>query len=1411
MTYIDLSEEPRRSSAPGSYRNLSICELFEDQAAAQPLSLAAQQGERTLTYAQLATQSGALAATLLAQGVQPGTRVGVCGSRSLEALVALLGILRAGCAYVPLDEDLPPARLRAMAEDAGLRAAVVLPGSVQRLRGLRVRIELDFVHRAEPNEPPRFDRPAPISRADCAYVVFTSGSSGRPKAVAIPHRGVVRLLTDPELAPPGPGDRVLHAYGLSSDASTIEIWSALATGACLVLADRPDLLMPTALETLCHSSGVTVAYLTTSVFHLVARTRPQALASLRFVSAGGEAMDPQLANAVLAACPSTTVVNFYGPTENSVVSTAHILRPLPADATYVPIGRPFAGTSCHVLLSDGSLAAPGQEGELYVGGDGLALGYLGDPRLTADRFVDVPAVGAQGLLYRTGDLVVQHADGLLEYRGRRDRQIKLRGARIELDEVETRLRAHPAVGEAVVQVESGTLTAYVTAIRAGHPLPLPELRRYCTEWLPPQASPALVAMNDLPVTSGGKIDRGRLEATTHTTTAVAESMQPDGLIDILAEVWSTVLHVRPAPQDNFFLLGGDSLLASEAVVRTLALLELDAAHGSALIRALIDDPTLANFATAIRTQQNGFVQDVAQEPVVDFERECELGFEIPAAIGPVPHSDNPKSVLLTGASGFVGAFLLHRLLHMTAARVYCPVRATGRAQAERRVQAALARYDLRLDNAAWHRVECFPADLREPGLGLSPEHHTELSSNLDLIVHNAAHVNFLYPYRALRSANVDGTREIVRLAAPRRVPVHFISSVAVVAGFGTAGVHDVSEDTPLDHADGLTMGYAETKWVAEGMLQNAARQGLPVAVYRPYEVTGDQIHGACNTETAICSLFKMIAETGVAPDIDLPMDFVPVDHLADAVVHIATHQTADGQVYHLTNPRPAMLADVLDRMREAGFALRLLPYSQWVGELVRHVAANPTVPTAPFVSLCVDRSHKADISVKEMYLKGTFPVLDRRNTDKALVDSGLRCPPVDSALIDRYLEHFFSTGYLTRPARRAAGLANVISTPTADPGSTDPPSVYTRLRAEQPVVEAQLPNGETAWLLSRYEDVRAAFADPKLARPLLSAWPPRSGAAAPPPCLPTFLEMTGEHHRRVRRAVLPLFGRRRLEAVAPRIEAMAHRLIDTMMAEGHSADLIASYTGLLPLKVLCETVGIPYEDRDRYVPHTLTLLGAAALPMERVLEALYALQDYSAQLLSRPRSEEDVLRILLSDSKLTRDDVVSFVVTMLMAGYKTNIQHAGHALFALLTHPEKMRRLRDAPEGIEAAVDELLRYVPLMNAINILVAKQDFVLHGTQICAGDAVVPVPASANRDPEAFVDPDRLDLTRTPNAHLAFGHGPHACLGGHLTRLQLGITVKVLLERLPGIELAVPAESIPWDESTPLRAPARLPVRW
>ncbi|MEU6606439.1 amino acid adenylation domain-containing SDR family oxidoreductase [Streptomyces shenzhenensis] len=1016
-------------------RDHCLHELFDAQAELRPRATASTQHGRSISYGELKTRSDTLATRLLASGVRHGDGVGVYGSRSLEALVAFLGILKTGAAYVPLDDAQPPGRLQAMTEDADVHTVVTLPGTDCRIRRIRTRISLNG--RPAPTAPASASSAAPdgstavpeagVLPGECAYVMFTSGSTGRPKPVAIPHCGVVRLAaSDLVWQRPRPGERVLHAYGLSSDASTIEIWSTLLAGACVVIADQEELLSPAALESRLLSERVSIAYLTTGVFHHIGRTRPSALRSLRFASAGGEAMDPELARAILAACPDTTVVNFYGPTENSVVSTAHLVHDLPPGATAVPIGRPLENSTCYVVRGDGTLADTGEEGELLVGGDGLALGYPGDPELTAERFVD-NRFDPGSRLYRTGDRVIRHADGVLEYRARTDRQIKLRGHRIEPDEIEARLRADDAVGEAVVELEDGSLIGYVTPARPGRTLPVDRIRNHLAAWLPAPAVPAqLVEVGQFPVTAAGKIDRHRLQQQTasHTPSAQTPQEHPQpGIQNTPAQIWHKVLGVDPAPDDSFFDIGGDSLLAAETVTRTLTAFHLDARHGRTLVRSLLRSPTLRDFTTSVTTlttTENQHTEEINSTGTgvgtgtVDFHAEARLGFTLPPPHGPQPNWQDPRHILLTGASGYVGAFLLDQLLRHTNARVHCPVRSRDRTHARQKVIRNLARFNLPTADAA-DRIVCFPADLTQPGLGLEPDHADELTDTLDLIIHSAAQVNFLYPYEALRHANVEGTRQLIRLAAQRAVPVHFLSTIAVLAGFGTTGTHHVDEDQPLDHADQLTMGYAESKWVAEEVLRDAAHQGLPVAIYRPYEITGDQHSGACNTDTAICSLFKTITETGLAPDIPLPLDFVPVDFLTQAVLHIATTRPTTHRTYHMTNPHPASLHDMLDRMDAAGHHIQRLPYEKWVDELIHHVTQHPTSPTAPFVSLCVDRCKQADISVKEMYFEGTFPTVGRTNVEHDLATTGLDCPPVDTKLLDRYLEYFYTTGYINRP------------------------------------------------------------------------------------------------------------------------------------------------------------------------------------------------------------------------------------------------------------------------------------------------------------------------------------------------------------------------------------------------------------
>jgi thioester reductase-like protein len=371
-------------------------------------------------------------------------------------------------------------------------------------------------------------------------------------------------------------------------------------------------------------------------------------------------------------------------------------------------------------------------------------------------------------------------------------------------------------------------------------------------------------------------------------------------------------------------------------------------------------------------------------------------------------------MLLTGATGFFGIHLLRELLAATGGRVHCLVRAPDVRHARRRIALAAERYSL--GGLAMDRVVPVPGDLAAPRLGLLPKAFRELARSIDVIYHSGAVVNFIYPYEELRAANVSGTRELIRMAAlSRGIPIHFVSTTAVLAGFGALGVREVTEDTPLAYADRLRIGYVESKFVAEELLRNAGRAGLPVAIYRPLDIVGDHRTGVWNTATEMCAMIRFIVDTGMAPDIDLPLDFVPADICAAAMRHISLHGKPSVTTYHLASPRHALLPSLVGRLRAHGYRVAQVPYGEWVDELLWFAAAHPAHPMTPFVPLFVDRCPESDLTVAQMYLAHVFPAYTRSHTEQALKGSGIDFPPVDSALLDLNIERLMAMGFLESP------------------------------------------------------------------------------------------------------------------------------------------------------------------------------------------------------------------------------------------------------------------------------------------------------------------------------------------------------------------------------------------------------------
>ena len=596
---IEVGNEP----ALAATGDQTLAGLFEVQVQRAPDAVAVTDGNQALTYAQLNGRANQLAHFLRARGVGPGVTVALCLERSLTLIVGLVGIVKAGGAYLPLDADQPVERLALLLADSGAQLVLTQTALLGRLptdAGRHVCLDQDWPEIAACGTGPVSVVSTP---RELAYIIYTSGSTGTPKGVAVRQEGVIRLVMQPNYVDLGPGDTLAQVANIAFDAATFEIWGALLNGARLTILPRDTILSPPAFVAALRANGISCLFLTTALFNRVSSEIPDAFRSLRHVLFGGEACDPDQVRAVMRAGPPTRLVHVYGPTETTTFATFHVVSAHEDRAT-IPIGGPISGTQILLLDVHGELVPTGVVGEIHIGGPGVAAGYVNRPVETWARFVPSPLDPAGNtLLYRTGDLARWLPEGELEFLGRNDDQVKIRGFRIEPAEISTLLATHPQVRACHVlarQQPGGELglIAYVVPGTGEQPAPA-ELRAFLAERLPAHMVPlAFVPLTALPLTPNGKIDSRALPEPQGRDVREpgAYAAPRDAIERMLCQVWSQVLKIEQVGlDDNFFEIGGHSLLAAKLFAR------LDEATGQSLtLGVLFSAPTVRQLAERYR-------------------------------------------------------------------------------------------------------------------------------------------------------------------------------------------------------------------------------------------------------------------------------------------------------------------------------------------------------------------------------------------------------------------------------------------------------------------------------------------------------------------------------------------------------------------------------------------------------------------------------------------------------------------------------------------------------------------------------------------------------------------------------------------------------------------------------------------
>jgi thioester reductase-like protein/amino acid adenylation domain-containing protein len=1004
--------------------DLCLHEHFEEQARRTPDAPALEDARISLTYSELDGLADRLAAYLRSRSIGPDEPVGVYMERRAEYVVACLAAMKAGGAYLILELAYPPPLLADVVADASPRIVLTQERYVERLPEGTETFSLDEGWEEGLEDVPAGDSRPEVDQDNLAFVSYSAGTTGKPKGIANPHRApVLSYLWRFGISDYAPGDRV--------GCNVFFIWEMmrpLLRGATTVVIPDDVIYDPKALIRFLDEYGITETLVTPSLLEAVLNSSGpdvgERLSKLRTLWLNGEVVTRTLARRAMELLPDARLLNVYSCSETHEVAAGDLGELVEnPESTYCVVGVSMDPDHLYLLDADGERVPEGEAGELFVGGECLARGYVELPEKTEESFPEDPFSSKNGArMYRSGDRARILSDGSLEILGRVDFMVKIRGYSVELGAVEAAIEEGLAVRSCVVvsegeEGEDKRLVAYIVPDPedderfSGWSLDpktgrSKEIRSILQDSLPHYAVPSVfVELESLPIqATSGKVDRSELppppprpaRRDTGDLARLPETASRSEKEALLVGAWEDVLRLDKGEvglEDNFFDLGGHSLAAAQLSSR------VEQGFGVHVSMPLfMEDPTPGGLLDRIEAlQRDGTAGEVATAEDLTAEAVLEPEIAPRPAAESTPTLQDAGDVFLTGATGFLGAFLLDGLLSSTDARIHCLVRPRGDAGGMEFIEANLRSYGLW--QTAWEeRVVPVAGDLGEPSFGMADRGFDALAKEVDLIIHAAAVVNLVYPYSALKAANVGGTREVLRLACRHGAkPVHHVST----NGIFPPGMGLCEEETDLDDlAEAREDGYGQSKWVAEKLVREAAGRGLPVSVYRPGNVSGHSESGASNPRDLIGAVIVESTRLGCAPEVEgWRMEMTPVDFVAAAILHLASERTAQGETYHLANPDPPPADEVFDDLEEQGYPLERLPYDEWL----QKIDAAPPDEGSPGEVL-----QGASPSADELWEENTY---EDRNARRALGDSGPTRPAIDGDLIETYARYFARQGW----------------------------------------------------------------------------------------------------------------------------------------------------------------------------------------------------------------------------------------------------------------------------------------------------------------------------------------------------------------------------------------------------------------
>uniref|UniRef100_A0A8D8VTW3 Linear gramicidin synthase subunit D n=1 Tax=Cacopsylla melanoneura TaxID=428564 RepID=A0A8D8VTW3_9HEMI len=982
----------------------TLHEIFRNQVKRTPDKIAVFDHDgRTITFRQLDEWTDIVATNLMNQGCRLGSVVGVLMERCLEWSISYIAVHKVGGGYLPLETSYPPALLESVLEDARPSVIITKGKYLSRLENTSVPIVLldnDFLSilTSENKKHPSPTYPQ-VNLDDVAYVVYSSGTTGKPKGIVCPHRGAVHAYKWRFKACP-------YDENEREACNVFFVWEMLRPllkGIPMYIISDETIYDPPHVTKFIKENRITRILFTPSLLETIIKYKgvdvSECFKTLRIIIFCGEVVTTSVRDQIASLCPWIKLLNLYSISECHDVSCADISNPngIKEGRQYCSVGKTLPYVQMITLDEEFKETKMGTPGDVYIGGPALAIGYLNRPDLNKAKFIQTPEhlrKTCGDRLYSTGDWGYALGDGTFEIIGRSDSMVKIRGYTIELQAIEVALRGHPAVKSCCVLCigEEGQNKVLVAYIVNSNSISTSELRAYLKTKFPFYMIPSKYFFLDtLPILkSSGKLNKKELPTLdSNSELELDENMSP--LEKNIAKIWCQVLFLYTIEKDeNFFDLGGHSLAAALCISQMNEDMSL-----SLSVADLFSHPTVQLMASFLENHSNPTLS-------LDFNNEIEINSyknsdeSLNSRVQCFWKSmqlNNSKlhngNVLLTGATGYLGIHLMHKFLTDTKCTLYCTVREEPNKTLTQRIAEIIEKYGIPLHlNQYLDRLVLIKSDLSLDMLGLkNKDEYISLSYEIDMVVHAAAFVNLILPYHALSKSNVVATKNLIEFSFLNKIKgFHYVSTNAIYPATGG----DYSEDYKVaDFHQYLTTssGYGQAKLVSESLVLRAGQLGLPVTIVRCGNIGGSLSFNNWNHVDFNLYLLQAITTTGLSPHIDWYLELTPVDFLTTSLVQLYTNVNHMNKIYNFINTKPISGNTLVSALNAIGYTIKTVPYTKWLEELTKSKQAEPL--------LQILQNKDQYLTVKNSY--------SNKNTESFLKSSNLTYPITNEHTVKQYM------------------------------------------------------------------------------------------------------------------------------------------------------------------------------------------------------------------------------------------------------------------------------------------------------------------------------------------------------------------------------------------------------------------------